>query len=144
VSKLGSTASWSLNYIESLVGDAQLTKKDSGKRLMLNSASGLTVTLPSVAEAGVSWNCQVIIGTNCTSNSYIITEKTTVDTDVIVSQINELETDTGDDGPSNTGHTTLTMGNATDQKGDFFNIFCDGTNFYVYGQTALDGGCVLA
>jgi len=102
------------------------------------------VTLPSVAEAGVSWNCQVIIGTNCTSNSYIITEKTTVDTDVIVSQINELETDTGDDGPSNTGHTTLTMGNATDQKGDFFNIFCDGTNFYVYGQTALDGGCVLA
>jgi len=33
VSKLGSTASWSLNYIESLVGDAQLTKKDSGKTI---------------------------------------------------------------------------------------------------------------
>ena len=136
----------SRNHIEtrSLTADTALTKADSGKVIFLDAAAGLTVTLPSLAEAGAGWNARIVVSTNISSNTGVITENTAADTDVLVTQINELETDTNDDGPSNTGHTTITLANALDTVGDFFDIVCSGTKFFVTGQTALDGGAALA
>ena len=134
-------AKGNFNNVQSVTDALALTKADSGKVLMLDDAAGFTLTLPSVAEAGAGWNVRVIVSTNCTSNSYIITEKTSADTDVLVSQINEL-TDTV--GPSSTGHTTLTIGNATDTVGDSYDIVCNGTKFFITGSTAADGGAALA
>lgn len=130
--------------IQSITASYSATEADCGTLFILNVASGATLTLPSVATAGNGWWCKVVVGTNCTSNSYIITEDTSADTNVLVSQFNELEVDTGDDGPSNTGHTTITFGNAVDTVGDFVEINCDGTNFFCHGQTKLDGGAALA
>ena len=130
--------------VQSVTDALALVKADSGKVLMLDDAAGFTLTLPSVAEAGAGWNCKIIVSTNCTSNDYIITEKTSADTDVLVSQINELETDTNEDGPSSTGHTTITLANALDTVGDTFDIVCNGTKFFVQGTVALDGGAALA
>jgi len=130
--------------IQSITESYSATAADCGTLFILNVASGCTLTLPSVASAGNGWWCKVIIGTNCASNTYIITENTSADTNVLVSSINELETDTTEDGPSNTGHTTITFANALDTKGDFVEINCDGTNFYCHGQVALDGSATLA
>ena len=130
--------------IESLITTEALAAADSGKILMLNLAAGFTTTLPSVSDAGAGWYVRFVIGTNCTSNDYIITEKTSADTNVIISQINEIETDTGQEGPTSTGHTLITIPNATDTVGDFIDIFCDGTNFYATGQGALDGFAALS
>ena len=130
--------------VKSLTASTSLTVEDTGHVLFLDKADGLTVTLPAAADAGAGWNARIVVSTNCTSNDYIITEKTADDTDVLVTQVNELETDTADDGPSNTGHTTITLGNAVDSVGDFFDIVCSGTKFFITGQTALDGGAVLA
>tara|TARA_R100000808_G_scaffold9825_1_gene26613 strand:- start:1249 stop:1680 length:432 start_codon:yes stop_codon:yes gene_type:complete len=130
--------------VESVTASKSLEVHDCGTIVMLNAAAGLTVTLPSVADAGNGWWVKVIIGTNCTSNSYIITEKTSADTNVLVSQFNELETDDTEDGPSSTGHTTITFGNAVDTVGDFVEIVCDGSKFYCHGQTVADGGAALA
>ena len=130
--------------VESLTAAKSLDQYDSGKIFTLDLAAGFTVTLPAVADAGAGWFCKIIVGTNCTSNSYIITEKTSDDTNVLVTQVNELETDTGDDGPSSPGHTTITLGNATDTVGDTFDIICDGSKYYIQGVTALDGGALLA
>ncbi len=143
-SRLGAKPGFGNQLVYSLTAAETLTASDSGKTFMLNLAAGFTVTLPSIAEAGAGWCAKFIVATNCTSNDYIITEKTTADTDVLISQINELETDTNTDGPSSTGHTTITIPNATDTVGDYVDIFCDGTKFYCHGQTVLDGGMALA
>jgi hypothetical protein len=130
--------------VESITASKSLVAADCGSLLMLNAAAGLTVTLPSIADAGKGWWCKFIVATNCTSNTYVITEKTSADTDVIIGGVNELEVDTSDDGPSSTGCTTITFANALDTVGDWVEINCDGTNFYVTGQTKLDGSIALA
>ena len=143
MSKLGRYAA-QRRKIQSITAAYTVTVADCGTVFTLDLASGFTVTLPSVADAGNGWWCKFIVGTNCTSNDYIITEATASDTNILVSQINELEVDTSDDGPSNTGHTTITLPNATDTVGDMVEVVCDGTNFYCHGQTKLDGGIALA
>jgi len=115
-----------------------LLASDSGKIFMLNLATGLTVTLPSVANAG--WYATFIIATNCSSNDYIIDAAATV----VCSGIEELETDTNDDGPTDTAHDDVTFASAKDQKGDMCEIFSDGTSWYVNGVVALDACVSLA
>jgi len=146
---LGSQKSLSALYdqripVESVGAAKTLVAADSGKIFLLDAAAGFTVTLPAVSTAKAGWHCKFIINTNCTSNSYIITENTTSDTDVLISQFNELETDDNEDGESSTGHTTITFANAYDQVGDYVDIFCSGSKFYCYGQTALDSCVTLA
>ena len=102
------------------------------------------MTLPSVADAGKGWWVRFVIGTNCSSNTIVITEKTSADTDVLIGGINELEVDTSDDGPSTTGATTITIANALDTVGDFVEFICDGSKFYFHGQTKLDGCMTIA
>ena len=130
--------------VHSLTADYQALATDSGKKFLFNAATGLTLTLPAVADALDGWNCSVYIGTNISSNTGVITEKTASDTDVIIAQIVELETDTADDGPSSTGCTTITFANALDTVGDNVHIFCDGSKYYVTGTTKLDGAITLA
>ena len=130
--------------VESITGDLSLKAADCGTLMVLNIASGCTVTLPSVAEAGNGWWVRFVIGTNVSSNTVVITEKTSEDTDVLIGGINELEFDTSDDGPSTTGATTITIANALDTVGDFVEFICDGSKFYFHGQTKLDGCMTIA
>ena len=130
--------------VESLTASKSLEAHDCGSLMMFNAAAGLTVTLPPVSKAGPGWWCRFIVATNCSSNTLVITEDTTFDTDVLIGGINELEVDTSDDGPSSTGCTTITFANTLDTVGDFVEIACDGTNYYFFGQTKLDGAITLA
>ena len=130
--------------VESITESKQLEVHDCGTLLLLDAAAGCTVTLPSVAEAGKGWWVRFVISTNVSSNTLVITEKTSEDTDVLVGGINELEVDTSDDGPSTTGATTITIANAADTVGDFVEFVCDGSKFYFHGQTKLDGCMTIA
>jgi len=130
--------------VESITGDLSLTAADCGTLMVLNAAAGCTVTLPSVAEAGKGWWVRFVVGTNISSNSVVITEKASVDTDVLRGGINELEVDTAEDGPHSAAGTTVTIANALDTVGDFVEFICDGSHFYLYGQTKLDGSMTVA
>ena len=130
--------------VESITESKQLEVHDCGTLLLLDAAAGCTVTLPSVAEAGKGWWVRFVISTNVSSNTLVITEKTSEDTDVLVGGINELETDDTEDGPSTTGATTITIANAADTVGDFVEFVCDGSKFYFHGQTKLDGCMTIA
>jgi len=143
MARLGRYSSDRKKY-ESITADKTVVAAECGTIFVLNVASGCTVTLPSVASAGQGWWCKFFVGTNCSLNTYVITENTGADTDVLVTQINELETDNTEDGPSNTGHTTITIANALDTVGDFIEVLCDGTNFYCHGQSVLDGAMTPA
>ena len=130
--------------VHSLTADYQALATDSGKIFFLDAAAGLTLTLPAVADAQEGWNCRVYVSTNISSNTGVITEKTASDTDVLVTQVNELETDDTEDGPSSTGHTTITLANALDTVGDNFDIVCNGSKYFIKGTVKLDGAATLA
>lgn len=142
--KLGSKAGWHGNFCQDLTETTSLTPDDSGKVFFLNSGSEFTTTLPSVADAGAGWSCKFIVKTAPVGDSYIITEKTSADTNIIITNgINELEVDDTEDGPYNAGHTTITFAASVAIQGDWVELLCDGTNYYATGQTKADGGITL-
>ena len=145
MAKLGSRAGWSGNYCHDLTATASITPADSGKVFFLNSTTEFTTTLPTIADAGAGFNVKFMIKAAPSGADYVITENTSSDTNVIITNgINELETDTDDDGPGNGGHTTITFVDGVAVAGDWIDVLCDGTNWYVHGQVAADGGITLA
>jgi hypothetical protein len=107
----------------------------------LNSDTEFATTLPAVADAGAGWYCKVVVKAAPSGASYTVIEGEGSDANVIiVNGINELEVDTNDDGVSNTGCSTVTFVDGSAIKGDFIDIWCDGSNYYVSGQTKADGG----
>ena len=127
--------------VKELSAASSLSETDSGSIFLLNSATEFATTLPSVADAGIGWYCKFVVKAAPSSASYTIVEKAADDTDVIICNgINELEVDTSDDGVFSAGCTTITFADGVAIKGDFIDIWCDGTNYYVSGQTKADGG----
>lgn len=139
------TRDWGRAKTETLTANKTIVPEDCGRTFLLGVATGLTATLPAIADAGSGWQCDFLVKTAVTSNGYVITEKAASDTDKIVTNgINELEVDTGDDGPYNAGHTTVTLAANVAIAGDRLHFFCDGTNWFCSGQTKADGGVTLA
>tara|TARA_R100000988_G_C3845814_1_gene92620 strand:- start:74 stop:496 length:423 start_codon:yes stop_codon:yes gene_type:complete len=129
--------------VQSLTADYAAIASDSGKHFYMNAAAGATLTLPAIADAQEGWNCTVTVATVTTSNNYIITEKTASDTNKIVSLMQILEIDSGDDGLTNTGHTTITF-EGTPALGDHVKITCDGSKWYAVGLGVSDDFVALA
>ena len=141
VASITLSATGTFKSVETMTSNTNLAKSDSGKRIMLNAAAGLSaVKLPTVAAAGAGWHIDFIVGTVTTSNNYVITEDTATDTNVIISMAVELADTTG---PIDAGHTTITF-QSTPTKGDRLNIVCDGTNFYAMAVTQDDAGVAFA
>ena len=131
--------------VKELTAASTLTPADSGKILMLNSATEFTTTLPTVSKAGAGWSCKIVVKAAPSGADYVVTEDTGSDTNVIITNgINELEVDTSDDGVYSAGCTTITFADGVAVQGDFIDIWCDGKNYYVSGQTKADGGISLA
>ena len=142
MAKLGSRAGWNGNYCHDLTATTSLTPADSGKVFFLNSSTEFTVTLPSITDAGAGFNCKFVVKAAPDGDAYVVTEKTSADTNVIITNgINEL---TDSVGPSNTGHTTVTFADGVAIAGDWVDLLCDGSNWYATGQTKADGGITLA
>jgi len=126
---------------EDIQGTKALDAADSGKILGLDLLAGFTMTLPAIADAGAGWYCDIVVKTVTTSNQYIITEKTSADTNKICAI--GLEAATTGAQISNAGFTTMTF-DATPTKGDKISIYCDGTFYYATAITAADGDMVFA
>jgi len=126
---------------ETLITTKACTNADSGKIFFLDLLAGFTVTLPSAADAGAGWYCDFIVKTVTTSNAYIITEKTSADTNKLCAI--GLEAATTGAQLSNAGFTTCTY-DATPTKGDKLHIMCDGLFFYITSIAAADNDLVFA
>lgn len=121
-----------------------LTVADHNKVMFLSDLSGFTMTLPLISTLFAGWRIRIIIKTTATSNGYLVTENGSDNNVIVTNNIVELEVDTGDNAPSNTGHTTITLVNGSAVLGDWLDIECDKTKFYVHGMTNVDGGITLA
>lgn len=134
---------------EEITADKTLAAQDSGKIFYIDAAaatSAVQATFPPAADAGLGWEAEFIVKSAPTgSGDYVLSESTSSDTNVlVVNGINELEVDTAEDGPYNAGCTTVTFATSVAVAGDYAHVKCDGTNFYVTGQTKADGGITLA
>lgn len=127
---------------ESLVAARTLVANDNGMTFGLNLVGGFTVTLPSIADAGAGWRCGFRVEIAPTT-AYIITEKAADDTNVLTSHINELKHATQSAGPYNAAHTFVNFVAAVAGVGDYIDISCNGTRFFVRGETDADGGITL-
>lgn len=131
--------------VEVLKASKILPPNCRGMLYLLNLAAGFTVTLPRLVNDGKRFKLKFIVKTAPSGGSYVISEKAEFDTDKIITNgINELEVDTGDDGPSNSGHTTITFADGVAVAGDWIELESDGVNWYCAGQTKVDGGITLA
>ena len=63
--------------------------------------------------------------------------------DLLYGMVLEAESDTGDDGPTIQTGDTITFVRAVAVIGDWVEVTSDGTNWYVHGMTAADGGVTL-
>lgn len=110
-----------------------LTANHAGTTLYLNRAAGIAFTLPA-PDAGLVY--EFVVGTAPTSNCTISSNG---GADIIVVSVNELETDTGDDGPSDDNADVVTFVANVAVVGDYLRMTCDGTKWYAVGQVKADG-----
>jgi hypothetical protein len=104
----------------------------------LNRAGGIAFTLPA-PDGGLAF--KFVIGTAPTTDCTISSNG---GADIIVLGVNELEVDTGDDGPYDDNADVVTFKANVAIVGDFLDFTCDGTKWYVRGQTNADGGVTSA
>jgi len=119
-----------------------LTAVECGKTYFLNEAGGFTLTLPAVS--GVSAGCEfgfIAVTAPITAAYTILTGNS--DEDVLIGGINELEVDTGDDGPYDASADTISFVAATAVVGDYVYLVSNGSYFYVRGQANADGGVTI-
>lgn len=128
----------SASSVEDLTAASTLTAADSGKTLFLNSATEFATTLPAPA-AGLKF--KFIVKAAPASASYTVV--TASSANVIIGGINELEVDTGDDGPYIADGDTITFADGVAVVGDWVELISDGTSWYVTGQANADGGITL-
>ena len=124
----------------SITGTYQLLEEDSGTTFFSNQAAGYTITLPSVSagDAIDGWNCKIYVATNVTSSNLTITEGAG-DTNIII--LNTVEADvSGAAAPAgaSTGCTNVILASGADVVGDYFDILCDGTSWYIQANVQAD------
>lgn len=107
---------------------------ECGKTMFLNLAGGFTTTFPTPVAG-------------CEFNFYVSTSPTTAyvlvsngGADIIVVSINELETDTGDDGVYDVNADTVNFVANTAVEGDYLKCTSNGTKWFCNGQSNADGG----
>jgi hypothetical protein len=126
--------------VETLTAARVVTAADSGTTFICSGAAGKAITLPSVADAGAGFNCKFIVGQAFATTDWVITATAAI----MVGGINELEVDTSDDGPSTVAGTTINIELGAETIGDYVEFLCDGTKFFINGQSKLDGAFTLA
>jgi hypothetical protein len=124
--------------VADLTAASTLTAADSGKTLFLNSATEFATTLPSPA-AGLRF--RFVVKAAPSGASYTVV--TASSANILIGGINELEVDTGSDGPYIADGDTITFADGVAVVGDYVDLVSDGTSWYVSGQANADGGITL-
>jgi len=123
--------------VESLITTKTLDKQDNGKTFFLNLAGGFTVTLPVISTVDAGWKVKIIIGITPTT-AYIVTENTGSDTDKLVGNVTTSTAHTAAGKFNATGFTLVTFVVSSGAvKGDYIEIVCDGSFYYVSGNTTV-------
>ena len=120
--KMGSSAGWNENYVESATASFSLVPGDSGKVFILKDAA-VTVTLPSLSDIEAGFKVKLISGSD--------------DEHIIACGASKIYGQIGDRAGANferiNAASGYTLGTAL--IGDWFELISDGTNWYISGLT---------
>ena len=130
MAKLGvATASWTGNLVENVTAAKTLTVGDYGKVFTLDQDSSFDITLPTAAIAGAGWNAKFIL-TDAGSGTVKVIPDSSEDT--LIGMIVSADGAAAESAES--GVDELIWVASTAAPGDWAEIVCDGSNFYVSGQ----------
>ena len=119
--------------IHKIDGAYTMLASDSGKVFMLSATGGtVAITLLPAADLVEGWNCKFIVDENTPSNAITLGAATTI--------IDFVMKDAGGNASNSSAGTQKTniIVGATATKGDYINIFCDGTSYYGEVMSAID------
>lgn len=112
-----------IGLVETLSAATTLTAEDSGKSFSLSAAAGAQITLPAVSTSA-GYNFRFTVAANFATTAWTIKAATNkIQGGVIVNSVNVPGAD----------ENTITFAHAADTIGDFVQLYCDGTNWYVSG-----------
>jgi hypothetical protein len=122
-----------LAVVEAVTGATTLTAKDSGKVLILKASAGAQITLPAVAtSAGLRF--KFIVGQLFATTDWTIKAATNViEGSVLVNGAHVAGVD----------ENTISFVASAESIGDFAELVCDGTNWYVNGSGVSAGAITL-
>tara|TARA_R110000803_G_scaffold14887_9_gene41369 strand:+ start:4603 stop:5010 length:408 start_codon:yes stop_codon:yes gene_type:complete len=121
-----------LDKTETVIAAKTLSHADSGKVFILTAAAGAAITLPAL-KAGA--NFKFIVGSAFATTSWTVTGGgAKIQGTVIVNGASVL----------GENETTITFADAAEKIGDFAELHCDGTNWYLSGVGSAASSITLA
>ena len=118
-----------LANVEAVTGATTLTAEDSGKVLILKAAAGAQITLPAVAtSAGLRF--KFIVGLAFATTNWTVKAATNVI---------EGGIDVNSSNVPAVNENTISFVASAESVGDFIDLVCDGTNWYVSGNATTTG-----
>jgi hypothetical protein len=122
-----------LANVEAVTGATTLTAEDSGKVLILNAAAGAQITLPAVAtSAGLRF--KFVVGLAFATTNWTVKAATNViEGSVLVNGAHV----------AGVNENTISFVASAEAIGDFAELVCDGTNWYVNGSGVAAGAITL-
>lgn len=139
MAKLGSRASFSGTVVENVSAAKTLDPSDSGKVFTLDQDSSFDITLPTASQAGAGWSAKFIL-TDAGSGTVKVIPNSSEDT--LIGMIESIDTSAGASAES--GVDELIWVASTAALGDWAELVCDGSNFYVSGQMHDNNHITLA
>jgi len=121
--------------IKTVTADTTLTPADSGKIILCNPAAETTITLPTLSTALSGWNCVIIATEDAAVTDGSMNNIMNIDLGsgvnlANIGQIHEVDGGAGNFAAANDDFVVVT---AAGTPGDRFEIFTDGTRWYVQG-----------
>lgn len=122
-----------LANVEAVTGAVTLTAEDSGKVLILKASAGAQITLPAVAtSAGLRF--KFIVGQLFATTDWTVKALSNViEGSVLVNGAHVAGVD----------ENTISFVASAESVGDFAELVCDGTNWYVNGSGVSAGSITL-
>ena len=129
MAKLGSRASFGGTVVENITAAKTLDPSDSGKVFTIDQDAAFSITLPTAAQAGAGWTARFIM-TDIGSNDVKIIPNS--DEDTLIGMIVSADGAAAESAESGVDELVFASGNSG--PGDWAELICDGSNFYVSGQ----------
>jgi len=129
MAKLGSRAGFGGTVVENISAAKTLDPSDSGKVFTIDQDAAFSITLPTASQAGAGWNARFIV-TDIGSNDVKIIPDSSEDT--LIGMIGSADSSGGESAESGVDELVFKSGNSG--PGDWAELICDGSNFYVSGQ----------
>jgi hypothetical protein len=122
-----------LANVEAVTGATTLTAEDSGKVLILKASAGAQITLPAVAtSAGLRF--KFIVGLAFATTDWTVKAlSNAIEGSVLVNGAHVAGVD----------ENTISFVASAESIGDFAELVCDGTNWYVNGSGVSAGAITL-